>query len=200
MNRLLTYLTPTTLVLTACGEDPVAPEPCAPPDTIEAIVGHPVRQAVCFATSGDAVSYQYQVTSSDTGVVTVTIADTTLTVTGQSEGTARITVTATGSDGGEGTAIYPVVVKLPWEGEITECVAEFLGGNWLVVVAGWARANISLVNVVHGVYMGDLLLQEDDIGKLNEDDRIDFGISTWVEELSGGDECRQTLEYEVAEE
>jgi len=114
----------------------VALEPCAAPETIKAIVGHPVLQAVCFATSGDAVSYQYQATSSDTDVVTVTIADTTLTVTGRSEGTARITVTAAGSDGGEGTATYPVVVKHPWEGEITECIADSQGDNWLVVIAG----------------------------------------------------------------
>lgn len=200
MNRLLTYLTPTTLVLTACGGEspPVALEPCAPPETIKAIVGHPVLQAVCFTTGGDAVSYQ--ATSSDTDVVTVTIADTTLTVTGQSEGTARITVTATGSDGGEGTAIYSVVVKHPWEGETTECIAESLGGQWLVGVEGWAKANTSLVKVIHSVYMGDLLLQDDEIDELNEDDpRIEFGIATWVEELSGGDECRQTLEYEIAE-
>lgn len=206
MNRLLTltYLTLTTLVLTACGEEesPEPLEPCAPPETIKAIVGHPVLQAVCFATGGrgDAVSYQYQATSSDTDVVTVTIADTTLTVTGRSEGTARITVTATGSDGGEGTAIYPVVVKHPWEGEITECIADSQGDGWLVVVAGKAWANICLVNVVHRVYMGDLLMQAEEIDTLDVGDpRIDFGFAQWVEELIGGNECRQTLEYEIAE-
>ncbi|MDE2973621.1 MAG: hypothetical protein OXU64_02695 [Gemmatimonadota bacterium] len=44
-------------------------------------------------------------------------------------------------------------------------------------------------------------MQDDEIDELNEGDpRIEFGIATWVEELIGGDECRQTLEYEIAEE
>ena len=68
--------------------------------------------------------------------MTVTISGTMLTVTGQDEGAAEITVTAVGHGGGTGTVVYPVVSEHAWEGEISECSVDSVGDDLLLVVDG----------------------------------------------------------------
>ena len=184
------------LAAIAC-ESPVAPESCGPAVTIEAIVGHAVQQQICFNTpNGDALTYT--AASSNTDVVTVAIVGTTLTVTGQGEGTAEITVTAVGDGGGTGTAVYPVVAKHAWEGEIRECSADSVGDDLLLVVDGWFKANIALSNVSHSAGIGDLEMTGVFIGEMAVDTPNEFGAGLWVTELSGSRECWQKLDYEIA--
>ena len=184
------------LAAIAC-ESPVAPESCGPTVTIEAIVGHPVRQQVCFSTPGGG-ALTYTATSSSPDVVTVTISGTTLTVTGRDEGTAEITVTAVGPGGGTGTVVYPVVSEHAWEGEIRECSAESIGNDLMLVIDGLFKANIALSNVTHSAGIGDLEMTGVFIGQMAADTQTDFGAALWVTELSGGDECWQRLDYVVA--
>ena len=90
----------------AC-ESPAATATCPDPYATRTYPRYSVEREVCFDAVGDGATHT--ATSSDTLVVTADISGTTLTVTGREPGNARVTVTATGSDGTVQTVVYPIV-------------------------------------------------------------------------------------------
>lgn len=66
------------------------------------------------------------------------------------------------------------------------------------MIDGWLRANIALSNVTHSAGIGDLEMTGAFIGQMAADTLNEFGVASWMTELSGGDKCWQELDYEIA--
>ena len=90
----------------AC-ESPITLAACTDPSATRTYPRYSIEREICFDAIGDGATYT--ATSSDMAIVTASISGTTLTVTGQDLGNARVTVTARNSDGNTETAVYPVV-------------------------------------------------------------------------------------------
>ena len=106
MSRCRTLLLALMGLAFAC-ESPTTLATCRDPGATQIYPRYSKEHEVCFDAIGDGATYTS--TSSDTNVVTASISGTTLTVTGQETGSARVTVTATDSDGTTQTVVYPVV-------------------------------------------------------------------------------------------
>ena len=96
------------LALAAC-ESAEAPAACGPIADATVNVGETTTVAACFNdANGDVLSYS--VKSSDPGVATASLSDTTVTVTGVAPGDATVTVTASDLGGLEGEQAFSVTV------------------------------------------------------------------------------------------
>ena len=129
----------------AC-ESPAAPATCRDPGATQIYPRYSKEHEVCFDAIGDGATYT--ATSSDTDVVTADISGTTLTVTGQELGSARVTVTATDSDGTTQTVVYPVVTMHAALGNF-HCSVE-LGDNpdtYDINWEGWVLPYVDLAEV-----------------------------------------------------
>ena len=99
---------PALLALASC-ESAEAPVACGPIADVTVNVGETTTAAACFNdANGDVLSYS--VVSSDPGVATASLSDTTVAVTAVAPGKATVTVTASDPGGLEGQQDFSVAV------------------------------------------------------------------------------------------
>lgn len=188
-----------SLFTLAC-DNPAAPLvlACDEPLPVYAIRDYPMEHEICFdSPSGEVLIFTAQ--SSDTGVVTATVAGDRLILTGQGEGEARVTVAAKAASGATGSVDYRVVARNAWSGKVTRCVATpAADGGTDFEVDYWFMANVDLVHVVKRLTVGGIESGPYPHGDLTEGQLIQSHVSGWMRPAPASDECRLDLDYEIA--